>query len=162
MSEIRHYLNKLISEEVLAFETYKVLNTNFSRTSKFEKSLIGMFDDIAEDEYSDHARKLIDYARSLNFEYPKDNSEYVQCASEAAVKAFNIIPTTYNISTILNYALSLEQDAILSYKEALSKAYESDEFDEKIITIMSNNLKDEIEHYEKIVISLEAASEINV
>ena len=140
----------------MAFETYKVLNTNFNLKSKFEKSLVGMFDDIAEDEYSDHAAKLIAYARSLNLEYPKDNAEYCQCASESAVKAFNIIPTTYDVSVLLEYAGNLEADAIRSYQEALARAYESDEFDEKIISIFVNNLKDEVEHLEKIQISLEA------
>ena len=121
-----------------------------------------MFDDISEDEYSDHAAKLIEYARSLNLEYPNCNAEYERFASESAVKAFRVAPKASDLSVQLKYALDLERDAILSYREALSRAYECDEFDEKIISILVNNLKDEIEHFEKISIALEGESELKI
>lgn len=161
MTTLKHYLYKLISEEVLAFETYKVLNTLFYSKDRFQKSLIGLFDDISKDEYSDHAKKLIDYAREHDLGFPADNSDYVQCASESAVKAFNHIPTgDGTITQLLEYALDLERDAIDSYTEAISRGMELDEFDEEIMSIMNHNLKDEVEHYDKILVAHAASQEI--
>lgn len=160
MITLQHYLYKLISEEVLAFETYKVLNAIFYKKDKFQKSLINMFDDIAEDEYSDHANKLIDYGRIHNLGFPVDNSEYVRHASENAVKAFNCIPNTDDLTVLIEYALDLERDAIDSYTEAISKGMELDEFDEEIMSIMQHNLKDEQEHYDKILIAHAASQDL--
>ena len=156
---LRHYLNKLISEEILAFETYKVLNTIFYRKNKFQKTLIELIDDISDDEYSDHAKKLIDYCRKMELPYPSCNLEYVKHASANSVKAFNIIPDTDDLVDLIEFAMELERDAIDSYNEALKIGIDSEEFDTEIIAILQHNLKDENDHYDKLLIAHSAAQE---
>lgn len=152
MNLIDHYIAKLISEEVLAFETYKNLELSFSESDRFQKAVIDLLDEISNDEFSDHAKKLIAYARSKNIDIPKDNNSYLKFAGEKAGKAFNFVPNTSDSDKLIEFALDLEGDAIKSYENAIKAIFDLDS-DPKLLEILYHNLEDEIEHYDQLLVA---------
>lgn len=159
----QYLLNKIISEEVLAFESYRcvmlmltgMIKNNYS-DKKFLKSVHKTVDDLAEDEYEDHAIKLIDYAQAHEYTFPTCNLQYRKYAGQTCSTMSEQLKFGEDIDYYLNYVYILEQDAIASYQNAIREAVEAG-CDEEFIDILSHNLEDEQEHLEKITISYTAA-----
>lgn len=160
---IQQILNTLISEEMLAFETYKLMRYNIPVTQR-QKIFTHIIDDleiISTDEYDDHAKKLIAFCEKFGFSYPKTNQEFKKFASESALTAFETGTSFYALDALIDAVYLLELDAIASYGKALAKLDETlnpnlsagnFELISEFLKILENNLKDEREHAEMMVV----------
>lgn len=159
----QYLINKIVSEEMLAFESYRnvmlaltgMLEAN-DIDKKFIKSVHKTVNELADDEYDDHAIKLIKYAQDFNYKFPTSNLEYRKFAGQTCSTLSEQLKYGCDIDYYLNYVYVLEQDAIASYQTAIRDAVEYN-LDEAFIDILEHNLKDEIEHAEKIAIAFNAA-----
>jgi hypothetical protein len=165
INSIQQIINILFSEEMLAFETYKLMRYNLPVVSKIKEftSLIDDIEVIATDEYDDHAKKIVKFCEMFGFSYPKTNQEFKRFASESSVTAFESGTQHDTIESIASAIYQLELDAINSYARAIAKLDETlnvinvqGNFDliSDFLRLLENNLKDEQEHAEMMLILL--------
>lgn len=154
MTTEQYHLNKLISEEILAFEIYKIIQTNLIGTDRRVKAIRKSLEEIANDEYEDHALKMIDYAVKNNLPFPFDNTDYLKYAGNTVKEVFKSIPHTSDPLILTSLITTLEQDAIESYNASIMAAENDPDFSEKLYSIIVHNLKDEVEHFDTMQVAL--------
>lgn len=136
---MKKIFEKLISEELLAYEQYKL----FARWYKFNnyKRLISSLENTAKDE-EEHIDELIDMAWKRNIDIkiflPNDLKLKDNCES---IESSGLTP-----DNIISKVVILEDAAIESYREAIELLKQDKEPDEVVIQLFKHILEEEENH----------------
>ena len=162
--KLHQHLNKLISEEILAFEAYKritlIINSILEKAKsgkKVFKISIKEIDSLAEDEYDDHAKKLIKFAKDRHLSFPSAHTDYSKYAGNTCLFMANNIPDDEDVMFYIKYVYDMEKDAISSYEDSVDESVRL-HLDKKLINLLMHNLKDEHEHAERMLKLLDDGS----
>lgn len=149
-AKVQKILNRLISEEMLAYQTYIAFMLAIDPV--YLPVVAECFTDIAEDEMYDHHTNLVAFARQNDYDIPCTQKEYEKFASEVSVKTYAGIKKAKDAKFYLEEAIKTEEDAIKSYNEAL----DDDDVPYELNAILLHNLYDEEEHLEDLKSALYA------
>lgn len=105
-----------------------------------------MFTEIANDELTDHAKHLVEWATTNDYSVPYKFKEFQDKAAASVVRQYNKLKDDEDAKYYVKEAIKSEDDAIKSYKEAL----EYDNIPEELNSIMLQNYYDEEEHREEL------------
>lgn len=144
--EIQKILNKLISEEWIAGQLYKL----FIQAIKPEylSTVFDAFEETATDEINDHMANLIVFARKYKYTIPVNYKDFNKFAGKDDVKQFESFKSDQDAKYYLEEAIASEQRAIATYADIIKKLEEMNQTDKliELISICTNNWYDEIEH----------------
>ena len=126
-------LKKLISEEYIAWNLY--MQCIWVAETEISMLIQGIFTEIANDEFSDHMKKLIDFAKAYDLDVPYKMEQYEKYADENLVKLMPKIKKSDNISYYLDLMIEAEKLAIVSYEEAIDKNGLNDDLYSLILNI---------------------------
>lgn len=145
--KVQKALNKMISEEWLAGNTYNLFASAIDRDDRNYRAVRDAFIETAVDELQDHMRSLLDFAFAYGYDIPSTFSEFKKYADKEDIKLFETFKKGKDSSHYLDLAIKAEQRAIEAYEKVL------DETDELAVLtelqgILKNNYYDEQEHLE--------------
>lgn len=145
-AKIQKILNKLISEEWLAGNMYSFY---MQAVDPKERSLVfDMFGAISDDEIDEHYKSLVDWALLYGYDVPCTLRDIERHASKNAVRLFNSFTKNKDAMYYVNKTIEAEEDAILSYQEAL-QCEELVQFGD-LQAIILRNYTDELQHLENL------------
>lgn len=145
--KVQKALNKLISEEWLAGNTYMLFVSALDREDRNYKAVREAFFDTAVDELQDHMKSLLDFALSYGYDMPSTFSEFKKYADKEDVKLFETFKKGKDSAHYLELAIKAEERAIKSYEDVLENLEELAVLTE-LQGILRNNYYDEAEHLE--------------
>ena len=142
--KVQKILDKLISEEAIAYDFYVgcVVAACPCKSKEFSE----MFFEIAIDERDDHMKKLIDWAIANDYSVPFKYKDIEKHAGKKSVKQLNELKEGLEAKEYVIEAIKSEQFAIESYEEALKE--KNIPYD--LHCILLQNLYDEREHLEEL------------
>lgn len=144
---VQKLLNKLISEEWLAGNTYLLFKTAISKEDPNINSIVQAFDETAVDELSDHMAKLVDFAIQFGYDVPSTFKEFKRFADKNDFELFESFKKDKDSNYYLDQSILSEQRAIASYNKAIAQmddVYDYNGFQALLKTIYY----DEVEHLE--------------
>lgn len=146
-TKIQKLLKKLISEEWLAGQMYKLFI--ISVKDCMYDDVLETFNITAEDELNDHMLHLVTFAKTYDFKVPSTYKEFIKFANPDDVKQFESFKSEKNLEYYLDESIKSEQNAVNSYNEAIAEVqkYDSDASYEFSL-LLNQILFDEIEHLE--------------
>lgn len=153
--QLKKYVRKLISEEYFCSQTYLL----FIEAIKPDKKYIveGLFEEISEDEYHDHYKKLVNWvkANGLMEILPVSYNDFVKYAGKKSVDNVMRVKSAQDVDFYLETAIDLEKNAMKTYTEALElvKDYKN-EAEHDLYQILLNNYYDESEHLNLLTTNL--------
>lgn len=155
--KIQKALNKLISEEIIAHDQYigSIVATCKCQADQFAQ----MFVKIADDEYDDHFKKLVEYAIANDYDVPYKYKDYEKYADPKVFKLLNNLKSGEKTQYYIDKAVEAEKLAVDSYSVIASDAELSYDF----TSILWQIYYDEVEHLEKFQIlsdALKAGAEL--
>ena len=144
--KIQKALNKLISEEIIASEQYigSIVATCTCQSSEFAQ----MFEDIADDEYDDHYKKLVEYAIANDYDVPFKWKDYEKHADPKAFRLLSSLKTGEKTKYYIEKAVESEKLAVESYMQIAQDPDLPYEF----TSICWQIYYDEVEHLSKLAI----------
>jgi len=106
-------LNKLISEEIIAHDQYigSIVATCKCQSDEFAE----MFVDIANDEYDDHFKKLVEYAIANDYDVPYKYKDYEKYADPKVFKLLNSLKSGEKTKYYIAQAVEAEKFAVEGY-----------------------------------------------
>lgn len=140
---IQHALNKLVSEERLAYEFYIGC---IMAAGKYSKYISTVFSEIAVDELNDHCAKLTTWGLENGYEIPFKYSDYAKYSGKNQAKSIDKIKQNKEPIEYVELAVENERDSIKSYEELIQKG----EMPYELNAILIQNYYDEIEHLKKL------------
>lgn len=142
--KVQDILNKLISEEMLANETYR----GACMVCKLEDAvkLSKPFQTIADDELGDHHRALVTFAACNDYKVPFQEKDYKKYASEVSWKSYDGMKRDADMMYYIDLMIKGEEDAIKSYEEALKV----DDVPYELYAILQKNYYDECQHLDDL------------
>lgn len=143
-SKVQKLLNKLISEETIAHDFY--VGAAMAACKCQRESFGNTFIDIADDEFNDHCKHLVEWADVHNYTVPFKYKDYERYASETSVRLLNSLKRDRNADYYIEQATKVELDAIESYKTAL----ELDDVPEDLYALLQSIYFDELQHLETL------------
>lgn len=144
VKKVQKALNKLISEEMLAYLTYNAYTIAADPVNI--PVIAETFKEIAEDELNDHHANLVAWALAHGYDIPCNYKEYAKHASEVSVAAYDKVKKNQDARYYIEEAIKAECDAIMSYTEFLDADY----IPYDLNAIMLQNYYDELEHSEDL------------
>lgn len=144
---VQKLLNKLISEEWLAGNTYLLFKTSIARNDRNASPIVQAFDETAIDELSDHMEKLVDFAIQFGYAVPSTFKEFKKFADKNDSQLFETFKKDQDSIFYLDQSILSEQRAIASYNSAIAQlddVYDYNGFQALLKTIYY----DEVEHLE--------------
>lgn len=145
--KVQKALNKLISEEWFAGNTYILFANALDRDDRNYEAIRSAFDETAIDELQDHMKSMIQFALQNGYDVPSTFSEFKKYADKEDVKLFETFKKGKDSDYYLKLALESEQRAIVSYEEVVEGLDEL-AFLTELQAILKNNYYDEVEHLE--------------
>ena len=144
--KIQKALNKLISEEIIASEQYigSIVATCTCQSSEFAQ----MFEDIADDEYDDHYKKLVAYAIANDYDVPFKWKDHEKHAEPKAFRLLSSLKTGEKTKYYIEKAVESEKLAVESYMQIAQDPDLPYEF----TSICWQIYYDEVEHLSKLAI----------
>ena len=144
--KIQKALNKLISEEIIASEQYigSIVATYTCQSSEFAQ----IFEDIADDEYDDHYKKLVAYAIANDYDVPFKWKDYEKHADPNAFRLLSSLKTGEKTKYYIEKAVESEKLAVESYMQIAQDPDLPYEF----TSICWQIYYDEVEHLSKLAI----------
>lgn len=143
--KVQKALNKLISEEWLAGNTYMLFASALDREDRNYKAVKEAFVDTAVDELQDHMKSMLDFALAYGYDIPSTFSEFKKYADKEDVKLFESFKKGKDSAHYLALSIEAEQRAIKSYEEVIEGIDELAVLTE-LQAILKNNYYDEVEH----------------
>lgn len=143
--KVQKALNKLISEEWLAGNTYMLFASALDRTDRNFTAVKDAFVDTAVDEHQDHMKSMLDFALAYGYDIPSTFAEFKKYADKEDVKLFESFKKGKDSAHYLELAIEAEERAIKSYEEVMEG------IDDLVLlpelqAILKNNYYDEVEH----------------
>lgn len=145
--KVQKALNKLISEEWLAGNTYMLFASALDRADRNLQAVCQAFVDTAVDELSDHMKSLLEFAAACGYDVPATYAEFKKHADKEDVKLFETFKKGKDSAYYLDLAIEAEKRAFKSYEEVIESLDELALLPE-LQGILKNNYYDEVEHYE--------------
>lgn len=145
IQSIQRVLNKLISEEWLAGNTYLLFATALDRVDRNYAAVREAFLETAIDELQDHMKSLLNFAMSFGYDVPATFAEFKKHASKEDTKLFETFKKGKDSDYYLSLALEAEERAVKAYEDIIDQA------DDLILVpelqmVLKNNYYDEVEH----------------
>lgn len=145
--KVQKALNKLISEEWLAGNTYMLFASALDRTDRNFTAVKDAFVDTAVDELQDHMKSMLDFALAYGYDIPSTFAEFKKHADKEDVKLFETFKKGKDSAHYLGLAIEAEKRAIKSYEEVMEG------IDDLVLlpelqAVLKNNYYDEMEHLE--------------
>lgn len=112
-------LNKLISEEWLAGNTYMLFASALDRADRNYTAVKEAFIDTAVDELQDHMKSMFEFALSYDYDIPSTFSEFKRYADKEDVKLFETFKKGKDSAHYLSLAIEAEKRAIKSYEDVM-------------------------------------------
>ena len=143
--KVQKALNKLISEEWLAGNTYTLFASSVDRSDRNYMAVKEAFVDTAVDELQDHMKSMLDFALGYRYDIPSTFAEFKKYADKEDVKLFESFKKGKDSAYYLELAIESEERAIKSYEEVMEG------IDDLVLlpelqAILKNNYYDEVEH----------------
>lgn len=136
--KIQKMLNRLISEEIIARDFYNGCINACNKSDFFKDD----FEKVAEDEFEDHAKNMIDWAKENGYSVPFKYGDYEKYADEECVKQLKNLKKDEEIGYYLSEAVKSEVNAIKSYEEFVW----NNDIPMDLKGILLRNYYDELEH----------------
>lgn len=144
-TKIQKLLKKLISEEWLAGQMYKLFIIVMQ--DQIDENILETFNITANDELNDHMAKLIIFAQTHGFNVPATYKEFIKFANQDDVKQFESFKNGKNIEYYLDESIKSEENAVKSYTDAINEIEKYDSNASYEFSLILNQiLFDEIEH----------------
>ncbi len=145
--KVQRALNKLISEEWLAGNTYMLFANALDRADRNCQAVKEAFIDTAVDELSDHMKSLLEFAIACGYDVPATYAEFKKHADREDVNLFESFKKGKDSAYYLDLAIEAEKRAVKSYEEVIEGLDEL-AFLPELQGTLKNSYYDEVEHLE--------------